>query len=144
MTSFHDVAEFSIRLTELPAVRALVERAVTQGGFPAAMLNRLQIAVDEAVTNIIEHGFSNQPAESAGFTVRIDANPDEFRVEILDNGVRYQLPNLDDIDIQRHVAAGRNGGLGVFLMRRIMDVVDYQYETGRHNRLVMVKKRPPS
>jgi serine/threonine-protein kinase RsbW len=137
----HEIREFANDLKVLDGVREMIADAVARGGFQAAYINRLQIAVDEAVTNIIEHGYGDQPPGSTTFTMRIDANPDEFRVEILDRGARYDQPPLEDIDIQRHVAAGRTGGLGVFLMRRIMDVVDYQYETGRHNRLVMVKKR---
>jgi len=48
---------------------------------------------------------------------------------------------MTDIDIQRHVAQGKSGGLGIFLIRKIMDVVDYHHETGKHNRLTMVKRR---
>ena len=51
-------------------------------------------------------------------------------------------PNqMTDIDIQSHVAAGKAGGLGVFLMRKIMDQVDYQYRNGKKNQLTLVKLR---
>lgn len=125
----------------LAEVRDLVHRAVQGGRFPEQYLNRLQIAVDEAVTNIIEHGYEDRPRGSAKVEVRVDADPDRFRIEIIDMGATFDPNESDDIDIRRHVENGRAGGLGVFLMRKIMDVVDYHHETGRHNRLVMIKHR---
>ena len=51
------------------------------------------------------------------------------------------VEDLGDVDIQRHVRAGNCGGLGVFLMRKIMDLIEYHAETGQKNRLVLVKYR---
>ncbi len=145
MTTFHQDLLLTNDLAVLPQVRDLVATAVVKGGFPEQLLNRLQIAVDEAVTNIIEHGYEERPRGSAHIQISVSVNPDEFRVSIIDQGQSFDPGTLGDIDIDRHVAAGKSGGLGVFLMRKIMDVVDYHYETGKRNRLMLVKYRnPPS
>jgi serine/threonine-protein kinase RsbW len=102
-------------------------------------LNRLQIAVDEAITNIIEHGYADQPRGSATIELHVDVNPERFRIEIIDHGVTFDPNKMSDIDIQAHAASGRAGGLGVFLMRKIMDQVDYHYKAGTRNQLVLVK-----
>jgi anti-sigma regulatory factor (Ser/Thr protein kinase) len=129
-------------LASLGQVRDLIAASVRAGGFPDGWINRLQIAVDEAVTNIIEHGHQDRPRGEARIHLAADVDEDEFRITITDEGASFDPNTLDDVDIGAHVASGRNGGLGVFLMRRIMDLIDYHFENGRRNRLVLVKYRP--
>ena len=129
-------------LATLAQVRDLVANAVKKGGFAPQYLNRLQIAVDEAVTNIIEHGYDGKPRGAAHIQISASVSPDEFRIVVIDQGTAFDPNTIGDIEIDQHVAAGQAGGLGVFLMRKIMDVVDYHYETGKRNRLLLVKYRP--
>ena len=128
-------------LAALTQVRDLVATAIRGGDFPDIMINRLQIAVDEAVTNIIEHGYDDRGPGRGRIILRTETTTDEFRITIIDNGRCFDPTLSSEVDIKRHVAAGHDGGLGVFLIRRIMDVVDYRYESGRENRLILVKKR---
>ncbi len=130
-------------LAALSRVRDLVKFGVEQGGFPPQFLNRLQIAVDEAVTNIIEHGYSEQPPGKATIELVLTVDRDTFRIVIEDYGQTFDPEDLGDVDIQRHVHAGNSGGLGVFLMRKIMDLIEYHAENGKKNRLVLVKYRAP-
>jgi serine/threonine-protein kinase RsbW len=129
-------------LSQLPRVRDLVARAVRDGGFAPAYINRLQIAVEEAVTNIIEHGLADRPRGSAEILIEVEGAPERFAVAITDDGQSFDPASIGEVDITAHAATGRSGGLGVFLMRRIMDIVDYHAERGKGNRLVMVKHRP--
>lgn len=142
-TSAHFRAELAITndLSWLAQVRDLVHRGVVEGSFPEQYLNRLQIAVDEAVTNIIEHGYEETPRGSAAIEVVVDVNHERYRVEIIDQGLSFDPGGTPDVDIASHVAQGRTGGLGVFLMRRIMDQVDYHYRAGKKNQLTLVKFR---
>jgi serine/threonine-protein kinase RsbW len=128
-------------LASLSEVRDAVSRSVREGGFPQQYVNRLQIAVDEAVTNIIEHGYADQQRGRGSIWITVDVSKDRFRIEVADNGTTFDPNTLSDIDIAKHVSTGNSGGLGVFLMRKIMDVVDYRYEAGVKNRLVLVKNR---
>jgi anti-sigma regulatory factor (Ser/Thr protein kinase) len=139
MSGFHQRLAVANDLSALVQVRQLVARSVAEGGFDARSLNRMQIAVDEAVTNIIEHGYSATPRGVARIELALDVTPTEFRIEIVDQGARFDPTSTAEIDIRRHVDSGRGGGLGVFLMRSIMDVVDYHSE-GRFNRLVLIKR----
>jgi serine/threonine-protein kinase RsbW len=139
--SFHHHLSISNDHAYLAQVRDLVSRGVSAGKFPGHLLNRLQIAVDEAVTNIIEHGYAGQPRGSAIIEIAVDVDSECFRIQISDHGVSFDPSHMSDIDIQSHVAAGKAGGLGVFLMRKIMDQVDYQYQSGKKNQLTLVKLR---
>lgn len=124
---------------ELARVRAEVAAAIRAGGFPDVYTNRILIAVDEAVTNIIEHGYEG--TGKGRIDIVMEVEPETFTISIIDQGETFDPRSMSDVDIERHVAAGKSGGLGVFLIRKIMDVVDYHHETGRHNRLTMVKRR---
>ena len=125
----------------LAQVRDLVTRGVSIGEFPVTYLNRLQIAVDEAVTNIIEHGYADQPHGTAQIEINVEVDSDRFRIQISDNGMSFDPNQMSDVDMQSHAASGKAGGLGVFLMRKIMDQVDYQYQKGKKNQLTLVKLR---
>jgi len=126
---------------ELQSIRQAVAEAIGVSGFPVAFTNRILIAVDEAMTNIIEHGYDDLAEGEGVIEVTVDVDPDTCTISIIDEGESFDPRTLTDVDIQRHVAAGKSGGLGVFLIRKIMDVVDYHHETGLHNRLTMVKRR---
>lgn len=142
MPAFQQDLTITNDLATLAQVRDLVAQSVQRSGFPAAWTNRLQIAVDEAVTNTIEHGYEDQMRGSAAIHLSVHADEDEFSITISDQGAPFDPNAASDIDISQHVAAGHNGGLGVFLMRRIMDVVDYRFENGKGNRLILTKYRP--
>jgi serine/threonine-protein kinase RsbW len=141
MNHFHHDMSISNDLAYLAQVRDMVSRSIAEGGFPSHFLNRLQIAVDEAVTNIIEHGYADEPRGTSRIELHVDVTNERFRIEITDHGRTFDPNQITDIDIQQHVLNGRSGGLGVFLMRKIMDQVDYHYQTGVHNQLVLVKLR---
>ncbi len=140
MSSFHrHELRIGADVRELERVRREVAEAISIGGFPETYTNRILIAVDEAVTNIIEHGYE-EPDEGS-IEIVCEVEPDTFTISIIDQGESFDPRSMTDVDIQRHVAAGKAGGLGIFLIRKIMDVVDYHHETGQHNRLTMVKRR---
>jgi anti-sigma regulatory factor (Ser/Thr protein kinase) len=138
---FHQALAITNDLSWLAQVRDLIQRGVVEGHFPEQFLNRLQIAVDEAVTNIIEHGYADVPRGTAPLEVVVDVNHERYRVEIIDQGLSFDPGGAAEVDIVAHVAQGKSGGLGIFLMRRIMDQVDYHYRAGKRNQLTLVKFR---
>lgn len=127
----------------LREVRELVRRGIREGGFPERLQNHVVLAIDEAVTNIIEHAFPDVPSGQGTIEMIQDVDETCYRMEIIDDGMLGFHPDrVGDVDIDEHVAAGHKGGLGIFLMRRLMDVVEYSYERDRRNRLVLVKNAP--
>jgi serine/threonine-protein kinase RsbW len=141
MSGFQQKLTISNDMAYLSQVRDLVNRGVIQGGFPTHFLNRLQIAIDEAITNIIEHGYAEEPRGNATIDLQIDVTTERFCIRIIDRGRAFDPNQMSDVDIQQHVAGGKTGGLGVFLMRKIMDQVDYHYQVGKENLLTLIKMR---
>ena len=124
----------------LSQVRDAVRKLTGHGLFSPVKANMIALAVDEAVANIIEHAYGADPG-SAHHGIRIVMNADakRFEVSIRDRGTAFDPRGAPDVDVKQHVEAGRKGGLGIFLMRRIMDEISYSFKQGVHNELRMIK-----
>jgi len=120
----------------LSQVRQAVLDVLGKDLFSPVKANMIALAVDEAVANIMEHGGNNPGCE---IQVVLDVNPERFEVRIRDSGEGFDPNAAPEVNIREHVKAGRKGGLGIFLMRRIMDEVNYTFKQGVHNELQMVK-----
>lgn len=120
----------------LHLVRSFVGEAVLQTGFSPEDRNRIVLAVDEAVANVIGHAYEDTPG--GPIHVAVDADPTRFRVVIRDRGRPFDPEAIKTPDIRAHVDQGRKNGLGVFLMRKIMDVVAYEFHADE-NQLTLVK-----
>lgn len=101
--------------------------------------NKIVVAVDEALANVVEHAYQGgQGPIELVFAV----DPERLQVIIRDNGVRFDPGDggiQSSIDIHQHIRLGLKGGLGLFLMRQIMDEVQYLHDTPWSNELVMIK-----
>ena len=92
-------------------------------GFDKDAVFAIELAVGEAVTNIIRHAYDNQPGHEIHLSLTIDDT--KFSLRILDFGRKFDpanepLPNLD---------TPREGGYGIFLMKKVMDEVTYDTTT---------------
>ncbi|MGH7144370.1 MAG: ATP-binding protein, partial [Planctomycetota bacterium] len=93
-----------------------------------------------AVANVMEHAYPDTVSLGAQeIELTLDADDSEFRAVIRDSGVKFDTTQLRDVNIRRHVKEGHNGGLGVYMMRRIMDEVNYSFFQNSCNELQMIK-----
>jgi serine/threonine-protein kinase RsbW len=127
----------------LAAVREAVREAVLDGGFPRELLSRVTLAVDESVTNIMEHAYEDDLEGELKIEVVLEVSPIEFVARLRDRGKSFDPRDVPPPDLKRHVSEGRKHGLGVFLVRRIMDEVDYASCGDGANELRLVKRAAP-
>ena len=121
----------------IPDVSARLEDAMQTCGFsPEAVLDT-QLAVEEAVTNVIIHGYKG-PGGSIGVSCRFHDNILEIR--ITDASPPFDPLSIPEPDTHDAVDERKIGGLGIFLIRRVMDDIIYRYENGR-NILTLKKNR---
>ena len=120
----------------LSEVRDFVEEVCSKAGFPKRDANNTKLAVDEACTNIIKHAYK----EKSG-TIRLDiqAEPGKVEINIFDSGESFDWSGVRDPDLDYYVEIGKKGGLGIYLMNRLMDEISYQ-PTSSGNRLYMAKE----
>ena len=113
---------FLANLETLPAIVGFVsEHAAAMGVHPKRVMH-LELAVEEAAVNICSYAYEIPPGE---VTVRITPEPGVVRIELVDNGVPFDPLSMDAPDIKSELENREVGGLGIFLIHRMLDEVHY-------------------
>ena len=128
---------FASRTEELHRVRQIVEREATEFGFDQDTAFRLALAVDEACTNIIKHAYEGNPSQS--FDLEIGTGDNQFRIVLTDHGKGLSPSKLPRLDMKKYFERMCRGGLGVHIIKLVMDDVDYAVAADKHNILSMTK-----
>jgi serine/threonine-protein kinase RsbW len=123
----------------LVTVREEVTKVVSQSAFSARDQKLLIVAVDEAITNIMEHAYDNNLEGELDVELILEADASRFEVIIRDSGKEFDPTAVDIPDITAHIRKGQKHGLGIFLIRQIMDEINYTYVHGEKNQLQMIK-----
>lgn len=115
-----------------------IEDLMRRHGIPPKVYNDVLIAVDEIYSNIIIHGYKNDPSGS----IRVSATLDDkkFEITFFDEGVMYE-PRRETPKLGKDLLAGDYPGLGLFITRSIMDEFHYERVQGE-NRTRLVKNIP--
>jgi serine/threonine-protein kinase RsbW len=131
--------------SHLASIREAVREVVAEAGFPEEELNRLTLAVDEAVTNVMEYAYEDDLEGELFVEICIEASDSVFTASIRDRGKVFDPTQLPSPDLKAHLMHGRKHGLGVFLMRQIMDEISYSTDPEGVNELRLVRQvRRPS
>ena len=117
-------------------VREFISGQARLHGFSEDDINKITIAVDEACTNIIKHGYNYSPDKK--IDVEIVRNGQDFEIIISDKGKQFDPSAIQTPDMKDYFEHYRRGGLGVYLMKRIMDRVEFNLQSDR-NVLRMIK-----
>lgn len=121
----------------LAEVRDFVASYATKHGIPAHEVDDVRLAVDEAYTNIINHAYQNDHSQFVEITMGSDEN--EFWISLTDNGKSFDPTDYPEPDVRNKIKARERGGVGVYLMKKLMDRIEY-YRREDSNELRMVKK----
>jgi len=122
----------------LAMIRDFVSNIGVQVGFTEAEVARLALAVDEACANVIEHAYSQEVTHDV--TVRAVVDEETLRFEIVDTGRHFDPAIIQTQDVEELIRQRKSGGLGLRLIRTIMDDVQYRIIPGEKNELRMTKK----
>ena len=101
-----------------------------QHGMATERMPRVQLAVEEALVNIIRYAYQGQTGDielRGGI-----ADDQRFVIEILDSGVPFDVYTLPKPDIHCSIKDRKVGGLGVFLIQRMVDELLYRREGGKN------------
>ena len=102
-------------------VRALVEKMARRAGFGEEQVDRIILAVDEACTNIIRHQYGGRRDERIDIATSLDAGNGRLEFVLRDYGEQRDPNGF----FGRAIEDVRPGGLGIHIIKEVMDVVEY-------------------
>lgn len=132
------VAQFEADESQLDGIRRYVQETCRTTTLTGKDINSILLAIEEACTNVIRHAYLYAPGT---IRLHIAITSDRVTFSIYDRGRSFDFERAGAPDLGRYVQTGRKGGLGIYLIRKIMDEVDYR-TIGDENRLRMVKFLP--
>ena len=150
VASFREIREESIekswrlrsRLDDLARVQEEIQAFYAAHHVPAEPLHDVRTALDEVLSNIIRHGYSAAEGEIA---VKASVSAEKLLLEVRDRARPFNPLESPEPDLRIDFADRSVGGLGIYIVRRLMDGVEYTYESGE-NRLRLERriKNPPA
>lgn len=129
---------FKARLENVPAAADFVVQAAEAAGLDERSIYHCQLAVDEACTNIIEHGFAGKKDGQITLMTGIE-NKNMFAITIADNSPAFNPLTYEEPDPNRSLEDREGGGWGIYFIKKLMDVIDYRHFDGK-NHLALYKK----
>lgn len=121
----------------LEIIRNFVSSVARRVGFGDDDINKIELAVDEACTNVIQHAYEGDGDKHIDIAVKIGY--EKFSVVVTDRGKSFDMEEVEMPDMKEYLAELRVGGLGIYLMRMLMDEVSYTSKPGGENEVRMVK-----
>lgn len=115
----------------IEAVTAFVDEQLEAMGCPMKAQMQIDIAIDELFGNIAHYAYN---PEVGSATVRVEVLEDPLSVVItfIDNGVAYDPLTKDDPDITLSAEEREIGGLGIYMVKKTMDDISYEYKDGQN------------
>ncbi|MCH7753669.1 SpoIIE family protein phosphatase [candidate division KSB1 bacterium] len=118
-------------------LRDFVVRIGRKHGFSDKHINAFKLSVDEAATNIIRHAYRESDDQGL-ITIRAVVKKNSLTLSLIDQGIYFDPKRVKNPDLNRYVDIGKKGGLGIFIMRKLMDKIDYR-KTEEGNELRITK-----
>ena len=120
----------------LSLVRSFIEYHGRELELEKKEIAHISLAVDEACTNIIKHAYNY--SKNGKIKINIDKKKDKLSVKLTDKGSHFDPSLIPDPNIEESQKMKKGGGLGMFLMKKIMDEVEYRAK-GKGNELILIK-----
>ena len=121
----------------LSKIREFIATAAKEVGFSAEEIENIILAVDEACTNIIKHAYKLYPEGT--IEIKINYRNKKLTIEIIDFGTSFDPEQVPEPDLQKYYNLHKVGGLGMYLMKALMDDVEYTSVPGKYNQVLLSK-----
>ena len=122
----------------LAMIRDFVTSIGAQAGLTPPEVAQLELAVDEACANVIEHAYGQDLSKEVSVRATLDA--DAVEIDVIDTGKGFDPAAVEQLELDKLVANRKSGGLGMRLMKTLMDEVHYEMIPGKKNELRMIKR----
>ena len=124
------------RMEDLDEMMAFVDGHLEEYGCPPKVQIQIEVAVEEIFVNIASYAYA---PETGPATVRIGIEDDVAVITFIDSGVPYNPLAKPDPDVTLSAEERPIGGLGIYLVKKSMDGLSYNYESGKN--VLQLQKR---
>jgi len=122
----------------LALIREFVTTVGRQAQFEETEILNLELAVDEACANVIEHAYGHDITKEV--VVRAKFDEETLQISVIDEGLGFDPDKTPQDSIEQLIHDRKSGGLGIRLIKKLMDEVSYEIVPGQKNELHMTKK----
>jgi serine/threonine-protein kinase RsbW len=140
MSSFE--RKFTLQVPSSTENLAMIREFVTAVGRQAQLeetdISNLELAVDEACANVIEHAYGHDITKEV--VVRAKFDDESMRISVIDEGRGFDPDKTPQDSVEQLIHERKSGGLGIRLIKKLMDEVSYEIVPGQKNELHMTKK----
>ena len=130
--------KISSKTENLEIIRGFIENIAGKGGFEEEAIGEITLAVDEACSNVIRHAYRHNSRRKIEIAVEINSN--QLIISISDKGRGFDPGRLETSD--KRIKKYARGGLGIALIKKVMDEVNFDIHPGVRNQIIMTKYLP--
>lgn len=130
---------FPGRFDSLAKIGQFVTQAAMQAGLKESAIFAVQMSVDEACSNIIEHAYGGEDIGDIDCTCRIDS--EGLTIILHDTGTPFDPNKVPEPDLTSPLEERKEGGLGLFFIHKLMDEVHFEFSAEKGNTLTLVKRK---
>jgi serine/threonine-protein kinase RsbW len=132
--------QFAAKFDFLDEIREFVGDVARKNGFTDREVYNIQLATDEAASNIIEHAYEG--ITNGSLEISCGVRNKVMTIILVDHGESFDPSGVPAPDLKADLSDRKIGGLGLFLMRKLMDEVHYTAEPKKNrNTLTMTKRK---
>jgi serine/threonine-protein kinase RsbW len=129
---------FDANFDNLDVIREFVGEAASQVGFSDKEVYSIQLAADEAGSNIIEHAYAG--VKDGKIEIECSSFEGGLKIVMRDRGKSFNPSSVPEPNVNADLSERKIGGLGMYLMRKLMDEVSYESSPETGNILTMIKR----
>lgn len=124
----------------LDIIRKFISGIAENMGFSEEEIYQIELAVDEACSNVIRHAYVGKANEKDSILVTVKTKPKQIIISIADTGIGFNPNSIKTPNMDEYLKRMKPGGLGLHLIKTLMDEVSFRIKPGVRNEVKMTKK----
>lgn len=124
---------------ELEKIRNFIQYWANDFGFNNIDTNKIILAVDEVCSNLIKYSFSKDT--NSEICIKIETKKPDFIINIADDSAPFDLTERPDLNINEYFSKISRGGLGIYIIKSVMDEITYKPSDGSQNKNILRLKK---
>jgi serine/threonine-protein kinase RsbW len=129
--------ELESKIDNLPVISNFVSETLSNFRADESTINKVQLAIDEASTNIINYAYSGA---SGTLKIALELVGQDIVITIRDKGKPFDPTSVTSPDVSQDLEHRKIGGLGIYFIKKLMDNVSYSFDPREGNRLILRKR----